>query len=52
MISLAGYWRTLRQYWRSPKGRHDILDYARAALAVTLTMAAVAMALAIFFRRE
>ena len=52
MISLAGYWRTLQQYWRSPKGRHDILDYARAALAVILTVAAVAMALAIFFRRE
>ncbi|MBR5914625.1 MAG: hypothetical protein IKZ58_09760 [Selenomonadaceae bacterium] len=29
-----GYIRTLKNYWRDPKGRHDILDFLRAGLFI------------------
>lgn len=38
MKLLTGYWRTLGQYWRDPKGRHDIIDYGRAAVFLLLTI--------------
>ncbi len=38
------YGRTLKQYWQNPKGRHDIMDFACAALTVgTVTAAAIAL---------
>lgn len=46
MNRLAGYGRTLRQYWRTPKGRHDRDDYARAAALIVLTILAVMAGLA------
>ncbi len=38
MNILRGYWRTLRQYWATPKGRHDSLDYGKAVLFILLTI--------------
>ena len=34
---MFGYCRTLREYLRTPKGRHDALDYAGAAGAILFT---------------
>lgn len=31
---LAGYLRTLRQYYKDPKGHHDVLDYSRCMLLI------------------
>ncbi len=36
---LMGYSRTLVQYLRSAKGRHDALDYARGAIIIILVCA-------------
>ncbi len=41
MNAISAYWRTIQQYWRNPKNRHDAADYARAAAVVTLTALAV-----------
>ena len=38
MKILRGYWRTLRQYLSTPKGRHDSLDYGKAVLFILLTI--------------
>ncbi|MBO5652113.1 MAG: hypothetical protein J5908_11610 [Selenomonas sp.] len=38
MNILFGYWRTLRQYLATPKGRHDSRDYGRALLFMALTI--------------
>ncbi len=32
-----GYFRTLRNYLRTPKARHDFKDYARAGSLILLT---------------
>ncbi|MBR3498148.1 MAG: hypothetical protein IKO05_04055 [Selenomonadaceae bacterium] len=32
-----GYLRTLRNYFRTPKARHDLKDFARAALIIFST---------------
>ncbi|MBQ7476819.1 MAG: hypothetical protein IJT06_05430 [Selenomonadaceae bacterium] len=34
MKKFFGYVRTLKNYWRYPKGRHDILDFLRAVLLI------------------
>ena len=39
MTKFSGYLRTIRQYLATPKGRHDVCDYARAAAMLLLTMA-------------
>ena len=31
-----GYLRTIKNYWRDPKGRHDVLDFSRAGLIIAL----------------
>lgn len=43
MIDVGGYIRTLKNYFGTPKGRHDAIDYARAALIILLTAAAIAL---------
>lgn len=40
MAKLGGYLRTAGQYFADPKGRHDVLDYLRAAGLIFLTAAA------------
>lgn len=35
--NLRGYVRTLRNYFRTPKARHDFKDYARALAIIFLT---------------
>lgn len=34
---MTGFIRTLRQYWETPKGRHDIVDYAGALSCIVMT---------------
>lgn len=34
---IVGYLRTIRNYWKTPKGRHDILDYLKAIVMIVLT---------------
>ena len=41
MNTLLGYWRTLRQYLATAKGRHDFLEYIQAILMITATIAVV-----------
>ncbi|MGM9541000.1 hypothetical protein [Anaerovibrio sp.] len=41
---LRGYLHTLRQYWQTEKGHHDICDYLRAVAIVLGVMAAVLLA--------
>ena len=38
-----GYFRTLKNYLRTPKARHDLKDYARAGLLILLTALIVAL---------
>ena len=40
----------LRQYLATAKGRHDAIDYARAAFAIAVTMAAAAALLRLLMR--
>ncbi|MBR1646767.1 MAG: hypothetical protein IJ685_08325 [Selenomonadaceae bacterium] len=35
--NLRGYFRTLKNYFRTPKARHDFKDYARAVTIIFLT---------------
>jgi len=37
MKNFFGYLRTLKNYWRDDKGRHDILDFLRAGLIISAT---------------
>ena len=46
---IVAYGRTVKQYWQNPKGRHDIMDFAWAALIV-IGATASAIALYDFFR--
>ena len=39
--SLFPYIRTLRNYLRTPKARHDLRDYARAGLLILFTTAII-----------
>lgn len=44
MAPLKNYIRVIKDYWNLPKGRHDIIDYARAIgliIAVTLVISLV-----------
>ena len=43
---IGGYLRTLKNYFATNKGRHDILDYIRAVIIIALT--ALLTALIIF----
>ncbi len=36
-----GYLRTLKNYLRTPKARHDLKDYARAGMLILLTAAII-----------
>lgn len=38
MNKIAGYIKTIRQYLKTPKGRHDFWDYLKAAIIISLTM--------------
>lgn len=38
-----GYLRTLRNYLRTPKARHDFKDYARAGCLILFTALIVAL---------
>jgi len=36
LVAIAkAYWRSLQMYYRTEKGRHDIMDYLRAGLIIT-----------------
>ena len=37
------YIRTLINYWRTPKGRHDLIDYAKAIAIILSTTAVIAL---------
>ena len=39
--NLRGYVRTLRNYFQTPKARHDFKDYARALAIILMTAAIV-----------
>ena len=43
MKNFFGYVRTLRNYFQTPKARHDIKDYARALAIILLTAIIIAM---------
>ncbi|MFC2343498.1 MAG: hypothetical protein ACFNWW_06390 [Negativicutes bacterium] len=51
MNRLIGYWRTLRQYWHTPKGRRDLADYVWAAALIVLTVLAVTAGLTVLLAR-
>ena len=34
---ILGYLRTIKNYLRTPKGRHDTLDYLKAFIIIILT---------------
>ena len=42
------YLRTLKNYLRTPKARHDLKDYARAVCIIFLTTAIVLILITIF----
>ena len=37
MKKIRGYVRTLKNYFRTPKARHDFKDYARAVAIILFT---------------
>ena len=39
METFFGYLKTIRQYYGTAKGRHDILDYLGAFVLILLTIA-------------
>ena len=41
MKVLRGYWRTIRGYLATCKGRHDFFDYLQAFLLIALTIAGI-----------
>ncbi len=52
MNVLRAYGRTLRQYWRNPKNRHDGADFARAAVIIALTVLAACGSAYMFFGKR
>lgn len=38
MKKLCGYLKSIYQYYKDPKGHHDIVDYARAGLIMVTTI--------------
>lgn len=42
---LQGYFYAIRNYIRTPKGRHDFIDYARAVVIITGVIAATGILL-------
>ena len=38
---IRGYLRTLKNYLRTPKARHDLKDYARALATILITTAII-----------
>ena len=40
---IRGYLRTLKNYLRTPKARHDLKDYARALVMILLTTLIIAL---------
>ena len=49
-MSLSDYVSSLRDAWRDPKNRFDMMDAARAALIVAATMALATAAAYFVFR--
>ncbi|WP_314653313.1 hypothetical protein [uncultured Selenomonas sp.] len=47
MRRLIGYWRTMRQYAASPKGRHDLRDYLYAGATFLLLCTVLLLAICI-----
>lgn len=43
MKRIIGYIRTLGQYWKNPKGRHDIGDYFRCIMSLVILAVIVAI---------
>jgi len=43
MKCLAAYWRSVQRYWQTPKGHHDIVDYARAIVIIIGVMIAAVL---------
>jgi hypothetical protein len=44
-----GWFHTLRQYWKNPKGRHDIKDYAKALAIIAMSALAGIVLLYLIF---
>ena len=40
---IGSYLRTLKNYFATNKGRHDILDYIRAVIIIALTAAIITL---------
>ena len=36
-MKIFGYLKAFKNYWQTPKGRHDFLDYLRAGIIIFLT---------------
>ena len=45
MQLVKAYWRSAIAYWHTPKGHHDIVDYARAVGIIILVMMAATAAM-------
>lgn len=45
---IINYWKTLKQYWSTPKGHHDIIDYSRAIIII-LTISLIISIILIYF---
>lgn len=48
MAKLTNYLKVIKDYWNTPKGRHDIIDYLRAILIVILLSIIISLVLAYF----
>lgn len=48
MAPLKNYIRVIKDYWKFPKGRHDIIDYARAIGLILMVTAVISLILAYF----
>lgn len=45
---IRNYLKTLKKYFQTPKGRHDILDYLKAMILITLTTIILLIIIKIF----
>ena len=48
MAKWNAYLRVIKDYWKTPKGRHDILDYTRAIIIVIVLTIIISSVLAYF----
>ena len=48
MKKFLRYLRTVKNYWNSPKGRFDILDYGKAIVYFILTTIVILLAVKLY----